>query len=204
MPGSSSNTGNTSQPTYERVPLTESPPTSGTSSSASALPSSSSATAGRSCLQIIASPFVDLYRFFSELSQEFGWRFVCIVVLVYGFNQGFGEGYLSQGRLYYLKDERHLQPTETTTVLAAAHIPWNMKTIYGSWSDALPFFGYHRTPYIVFAGLLGTLAWLAIAVDFSTSLFGVTMMLVRSTNMMLWWSCSCVRVNIVSCLWRLK
>ena len=127
--------------------------------------------------RLATKPFRDLYKFFHELCVEFGWRFVAIVVLVYGFNQGFGEGYLSQGRLYYLKDVMKLQPTETTTVLAAAHIPWNMKTIYGSWSDALPIFGFHRTPYIAIAGLLGTVAWANLAVGGATTVFVATLML---------------------------
>ncbi len=49
-------------------------------------------------------PCRDLHTFFAELSAEFGWRFVAIVALVYGFNQGFGEGYFGQGSRYYLKD----------------------------------------------------------------------------------------------------
>jgi len=126
---------------------------------------------------VILKPLRDLLTFFTELASEFGWRFVAIVALVYGFNQGFGEGYLSQGRLYYLKDVMKLQPTQTTTVLAAAHIPWNMKTIYGSWSDALPICGYHRTPYIALAGLLGTLAWGCLALSATTSVFVATTML---------------------------
>lgn len=131
----------------------------------------------RRLILLATKPFRDLHMFFHELCAEFGWRFVAIVVLVYGFNQGFGEGYLSQGRLYYLKDVMKLQPTETTTVLAAAHIPWNMKTIYGSWSDALPIFGFHRTPYIAIAGLLGTVAWANLAVGGATTVFVATLML---------------------------
>ena len=48
------------------------------------------------CVRCWTKPLRDLYRFFAELCAEFGWRFVAIVALVYGFNQGFGEGYLSQ------------------------------------------------------------------------------------------------------------
>ena len=43
-----------------------------------------------------------------------------------------------------------------------AHIPWQLKSLFGLASDTLPFNGLHRAPYMILAGCLGMLAMLII------------------------------------------
>ncbi|CAM9447900.1 unnamed protein product [Chrysoparadoxa australica] len=98
-----------------------------------------------------------------RLTDVFGWRFIALVVAVYGLSQGLGEELMSMGSLYFLKDERGFQPAQSELVSAIGHAPWNIKPLYGLASDLFPIYGLHRTPYIIAAGTLGTLSWLSLA-----------------------------------------
>lgn len=84
--------------------------------------------------------------FYQRLSNEFSWRFVAMVSLVYGINQvcccviwynfvlfcvqGLGEGWFMFAQQYYLSDATPkglgLQPDQMQSVAAFANIPWQV------------------------------------------------------------------------------
>jgi folate/biopterin transporter len=78
----------------------------------------------------------------------------------------FVQGILGLARLavsFFLKDDLHLSPAEVAAMTGIAAIPWTIKPVFGFLSDGLPIFGYRRRPYLIFAGILGTLSWLGMA-----------------------------------------
>ena len=64
---------------------------------------------------------------FNRLFDEFGWRFVLSVVIVYGINQGLGEGWFYALQRYYFKDIMYMTPSVAQLMTAAARTPWNIK-----------------------------------------------------------------------------
>jgi folate/biopterin transporter len=76
------------------------------------------------------------------------------------------QGILGLSRLavsFFLKDELHLGPAEVAALMGVAALPWMIKPVFGFLSDGLPIAGYHRRPYLILSGLLGTGAWLSLA-----------------------------------------
>ncbi|CAH1414602.1 unnamed protein product [Lactuca virosa] len=99
-------------------------------------------------------------RWLGELLEETHWSFVVAVVVIYGINQGFGYALAKVGTDYYMKDVQKLQPSESQVYLQIARIPWVIKPIWGLFTDIVPFFGYHRRPYFILAGIVGILSML--------------------------------------------
>jgi folate/biopterin transporter len=80
------------------------------------------------------------------------------ILLIY-----FVQGILGLSRLavsFFLKDQLGLSPAEVSALVGIAAIPWMIKPLFGFLSDGLPIFGYHRRPYLILSGLLGTATWL--------------------------------------------
>lgn len=78
----------------------------------------------------------------------------------------FVQGILGLSRLavsFFMKDDLGLNPAEVAALLGIAAIPWITKPLFGFLSDGFPLFRYRRRPYLMFSGVLGTLAWLALA-----------------------------------------
>jgi folate/biopterin transporter len=78
----------------------------------------------------------------------------------------FVQGILGLSRLavsFFLKDELALSPAEVAALTGVATLPWVIKPVFGFLSDGLPILGYRRRPYLILSGILGTLAWLALA-----------------------------------------
>ena len=99
-----------------------------------------------------------------NLKNQFGWRYIAIIFAVYGLNQGVGEGWLSFASDYFLVDQKPIgmgiHPDEKSAIEGVSLIPWQIKALFGILSDTIPIYGYHRTYYIVFAGIVGTLVWI--------------------------------------------
>jgi folate/biopterin transporter len=78
----------------------------------------------------------------------------------------FVQGIVGLARLavsFFLKDELHLSPTQTSAMLGLTILPWIIKPVYGFISDGVPIFGYRRRPYLVLSGILGTVSWASLA-----------------------------------------
>ncbi|MCM1984657.1 folate/biopterin family MFS transporter [Lyngbya confervoides] len=83
------------------------------------------------------------------------------ILLVY-----FVQGILGLSRLavsFFLKDDLGLTPAQVSALMGIATVPWVIKPLYGFLSDTLPIAGYRRRSYLLLAGLLGSLAWLYLA-----------------------------------------
>ncbi len=83
------------------------------------------------------------------------------ILLVY-----FVQGILGLARLavsFYFKDELGLTPAEVSALMGIVALPWVLKPVFGLVSDSWPLFGYRRRSYLVLAGLLGSGAWIYLA-----------------------------------------
>ncbi|MCL6435918.1 MAG: folate/biopterin family MFS transporter [Leptolyngbyaceae cyanobacterium HOT.MB2.61] len=83
------------------------------------------------------------------------------ILLVY-----FVQGILGLARLaisFFLKDDLGLSPAEVSALVGFAALPWMVKPLFGFISDGMPILGYRRRPYLILSGLLGALAWVALA-----------------------------------------
>lgn len=83
------------------------------------------------------------------------------ILLVY-----FVQGILGLARLavsFFLKDELGLSPAEVSALMGVVALPWMVKPLFGFVSDGLPILGYRRRPYLILSGLVGALAWVALA-----------------------------------------
>lgn len=83
------------------------------------------------------------------------------ILLVY-----FVQGILGLSRLavsFFLKDDLGLSPTQVAAMMGVSMIPWVVKPLFGFISDGIPILGYRRRPYLILAGLSGTLAWISMA-----------------------------------------
>lgn len=82
-----------------------------------------------------------------------------------------------QARDYYFKDVARVDPSDAQVYSAASQTPWSLKPMYGMTSDSLPVFGYHRIPYIIFAGALGMCCFSMLSTFRLTSPFVVVTLL---------------------------
>ncbi len=62
-------------------------------------------------------------------------------------------------QLSYCKKTLEIDGTACQTMGAIASTPWAIKGAIGVVSDAYPLFGYHKSSYIIVAGILGTCAF---------------------------------------------
>lgn len=78
----------------------------------------------------------------------------------------FVQGILGLARLavsFFLKDDLGLNPAQVAALMGVAAIPWIIKPVIGFLSDGKPILGYRRRSYLILSGILGTIAWLALA-----------------------------------------
>lgn len=78
----------------------------------------------------------------------------------------FVQGILGLARLavsFFLKDELRLGPAQVSALFGIVALPWIVKPLFGFISDGLPIFGYRRRPYLILAGILGTISWISLA-----------------------------------------
>ena len=77
----------------------------------------------------------------------------------------FVQGALGLSRLalsYFYKDQLHLSPADMAALGGITTLPWVIKPLYGFLSDGVPIFGYRRRSYLVLAGAIGCMSWLAL------------------------------------------
>ena len=110
------------------------------------------------------NPLGRVQAFYERLSTTFSWRYVAIVSLVYGVNQGVGEACLFTAQKYYLFDDLKLTPAKYSKVDGFANIPWQIKALYGMVSDSFSIYGLRKTPYIILASV-GGIVVAAVVID---------------------------------------
>ncbi|CAI5461003.1 unnamed protein product [Closterium sp. Yama58-4] len=75
-----------------------------------------------------------------------------------------------------------LPPVQVAVLSGLSSLPWLIKPIYGFISDGIPLFGYRRRSYLVACGLLGSLAWGALATVVGDKYSAVAMILLSSLS----------------------
>ncbi|OMO73929.1 Biopterin transport-related protein BT1 [Corchorus olitorius] len=98
-------------------------------------------------LEMILRPI----KWLKMLSEELHWSFVVGVVIVHGINQGFSVGLRIVSTQYYMKDVQKVQPSQAQVLIGLIYFPVIVKPLWGLLSDFVPFCGYRRRPYFVFA-----------------------------------------------------
>ncbi len=119
--------------------------------------------------------FEDKILFGNELNPE-----LIAILTVY-----FVQGILGLARLavsFFLKDDLGLSPAEVAALTGIASIPWVVKPLFGFMSDGLPILGYRRRPYLIISGLLGTCAWLSLALWADTAAKATVAILMSSLS----------------------
>ena len=128
-------------------------------------------------------PVITCVRYLKMLSAAFGPYYVASIVLTYGVNQGIGEGLVYFARRYYLLNEVGLSSAAVGQLLGFAGIPWQLKSLFGVLSDTVPFNGLHRSPYMLFAGIIGVISISAITVIppgfLPPAMYGVLLMVIN-------------------------
>eukprot|EP00929_Paragymnodinium_shiwhaense_P033363 TRINITY_DN18328_c0_g2_i1.p1 TRINITY_DN18328_c0_g2~~TRINITY_DN18328_c0_g2_i1.p1 ORF type:complete len:419 (+),score=61.33 TRINITY_DN18328_c0_g2_i1:207-1463(+) len=89
--------------------------------------------------------------------------YVPAAVLQCGLNQGVGQTVFHMARKVYVSNIG-LDGATSARYVAAGHVPWCVKPLYGMLSDAVPLLGFRRTPYFLLGGISGVLAYLIAAV----------------------------------------
>ena len=97
----------------------------------------------------------------------------------------FVQGILGLARLavsFFLKDDIGLSPAEVSALMGIAALPWTIKPVFGFLSDGLPIFRYRRRPYLILSGVLGAIAWLAMATVVDTPIKAAVTILLSSLS----------------------
>ena len=97
----------------------------------------------------------------------------------------FVQGILGLARLavsFFLKDDLALTPAEVAALMGLAALPWVIKPVFGFLSDGLPLFGYRRRPYLILSGILGCIAWMALATIVNTTWSATVAILLTSLS----------------------
>jgi folate/biopterin transporter len=97
----------------------------------------------------------------------------------------FVQGILGLARLavsFFLKDDIALSPAEVSALMGIAALPWTIKPVFGFMSDGLPIFRYRRRPYLILSGVLGAIAWLAMATVVDNALKATLAILLSSLS----------------------
>ncbi|CAI9094643.1 OLC1v1030418C1 [Oldenlandia corymbosa var. corymbosa] len=110
---------------------------------------------------VLLEPFEWLHMLSSRLDSTF----VLGVILVYGLSQGFAQHFFKVVSDYYWKDVQKVQPSAVQLFIGLYYIPWILKPIWGLMTDVFPVRGYKRRPYFVFAGILGTVSAMVLALS---------------------------------------
>ncbi len=113
-------------------------------------------TAVTKTIKQLKTKFTDKLLFGNEPSAE-----LFAILGVY-----FVQGILNLARLaisFFLKDDLSLSPAQVGALMGIAAIPWIVKPLFGFLSDGLPILGYRRRPYLILSGILGAIAWAALA-----------------------------------------
>ncbi|XP_077253950.1 major facilitator superfamily protein [Tasmannia lanceolata] len=98
-----------------------------------------------------------------QMQITFGTSFMWLVSLIY-FTQGF-RSFVWTAVSYQLKDILKLSPSASQLVVSISFFPWNIKPIYGIFSDCIPIRGRKRVPYLVISTILSLFPWLILGLN---------------------------------------
>ena len=64
----------------------------------------------------------------------------------------------------YMVEILNAEPQQQNVINILQNMPWSLKLVFGFMSDALPFYGSHRKPYLIMGFFLNAVAFIAYAV----------------------------------------
>eukprot|EP00929_Paragymnodinium_shiwhaense_P026680 TRINITY_DN15807_c0_g3_i1.p1 TRINITY_DN15807_c0_g3~~TRINITY_DN15807_c0_g3_i1.p1 ORF type:complete len:610 (+),score=64.81 TRINITY_DN15807_c0_g3_i1:47-1831(+) len=114
-----------------------------------------SCKAGKS---VLGAP-LSLVNFLASLYKLFR-GYVPAAVAQYGVNQGIGMNIFHMARKIYTMNVLKLDGATSARYVAAGHVPWQIKPLFGMLSDVVPFLGLRRTSYFALGGVCGVLAYM--------------------------------------------
>ncbi len=82
---------------------------------------------------------------------------------------------------FFLKDNLDLNPSQVAALMGIITLPWIMKPLFGFITDGVPIGGYRRRPYLILSGVLGTLAWISLAI-FTHNIWTATLALILTST----------------------
>ncbi|KAK7383382.1 hypothetical protein VNO78_29060 [Psophocarpus tetragonolobus] len=108
----------------------------------------------KTILSLVTEPI----QWLRMLSTQLNPATVMGIFVIYGLGQGFSGSLFKVVADYYWKDVQKLQPSTVQLYVGFYFIPWLLKPLWGILTDAFPVRGYHRRPYFLLAGLIGTVS----------------------------------------------
>eukprot|EP00959_Pyramimonas_sp_CCMP1952_P285675 5973107-Pyramimonas_sp.AAC.1 len=124
---------------------------------------------------------VAVYKFYKRLCIQFGWRYITMLTLVYGVQQGIGMAWVHIASYWFLLDNKPkglgLKNTSYAIVRAFSEIAWHIKAMYGIVSDMYPINGRHHSPYIVVSSVLGMVSFGVLGLGYVRDTFTVAITL---------------------------
>ncbi|CDF36377.1 unnamed protein product [Chondrus crispus] len=94
--------------------------------------------------------------FFRSIVHNFGWHFAILLVSVYTCLKGFIFQMATSAMLPYFKN-LGVTGDKYQSYGTVAQTPWALKAAIGLLSDTVPFYGYHKTSYILLVSVFGTI-----------------------------------------------
>eukprot|EP00039_Didymoeca_costata_P001508 m.53017 g.53017 ORF g.53017 m.53017 type:complete len:590 (+) comp10836_c0_seq1:169-1938(+) len=141
-------------------------------------------TKDESGISRITGSIFGLPFYMRRLIGNFGCRFVFMLTSVYFGVKGFlYTPFLSAALLPYFNRYLKVSASRYQAYQVVASTPWSIKAVFGAVSDLVPFFGYHKSAYIVLAAAMGTSAFVFLAtVEFGQGAGWAAALLFMSAN----------------------
>eukprot|EP00170_Pyropia_yezoensis_P001022 contig_4751_g1026 len=99
------------------------------------------------------------YHFFIRLSENFGWRFVIVLLSAFVGVKGVLYTLGNSSYLPYIRVKAGVtDAARYQAFLTVARLPWSLKAMIGMVSDLLPVAGLHKRYYILGSAMMGTAA----------------------------------------------
>eukprot|EP00466_Bigelowiella_natans_P021404 jgi/Bigna1/72740/fgenesh1_pg.21_\ len=94
-------------------------------------------------------------EWFMGLADEFGWKFLILVIIGAHLNKGFLIIWLRQTMKYWYRDHGGVPAPSMQVFIAIGRTPWCLKGLIGLISDSVSLFGYRRNGYMLITAIMG-------------------------------------------------
>lgn len=110
------------------------------------------------------NPITRTWRYFARLNDNFGWRFILILVSSYVGVRGVAHRLVLSAYLPYMRVTAKVTNASLyQAYFTVLNLPWSLKASIGLISDVLPVAGYHKRYYVLGSAVLGSTACAVLA-----------------------------------------
>lgn len=110
------------------------------------------------------NPITRTVRYFARLNDNFGWRFIVILLSSYVGVRGVAHRLLLSAYLPYMRKTAGVTNASLyQAYYTVVNLPWSLKSTIGVLSDVLPVGGYHKRYYVIGSVVLGSTACAVLA-----------------------------------------